>query len=170
MALKEGDKAPPFTLPSSEGGNVSLDALRKERWAVLYFYPKDDTPGCTKESCDFRDLNKRFHQAGAVIVGISPDGISSHQKFVAKFTLPFPLLSDEGSKVATAYDVWKEKSMYGRTYMGIERTTFLISPDGRIAKLYPKVKVDGHAEALLADVKELQEGRPAAGKSVRRSH
>jgi len=167
MALKEGDKAPPFTLPSSEGGNVSLEALRKERWVVLYFYPKDDTPGCTKESCDFRDLNKRFEQAGAVIVGISPDGLSSHQKFAAKFTLPFPLLSDEGSKVATAYGVWKEKSMYGRTYMGIERTTFLIRPDGRLARLYPKVKVDGHAEALFADLTALRQNKSASAKSVR---
>jgi peroxiredoxin Q/BCP len=169
MALKEGDKAPPFTLPSSEGGNVSLEALRKERWVVLYFYPKDDTPGCTKESCDFRDLNKRFQQAGAVIVGISPDGMSSHQKFAAKFTLPFPLLSDEGSQVATAYGVWKKKSMYGRTYMGIERTTFLIRPDGRLARLYPKVKVDGHAEALLADLTALRHNEPAAAKSVTKS-
>jgi peroxiredoxin Q/BCP len=168
MALKVGDKAPSFTLPSSEGGRVSLDALRKDRWVVLYFYPKDDTPGCTKESCDFRDLNSRFEQAGAVIAGISPDGIPSHQQFASKFTLPFPLLSDEGSKVAIAYGVWKEKSLYGRTYMGIERTTFLISPDGRIAKLYPKVRVDGHAEALLAELKGLQQGRPAAAKAARR--
>jgi peroxiredoxin Q/BCP len=169
MGLNEGDKAPSFTLPSSEGGSVSLDALRKDRWVVLYFYPKDDTPGCTKEACDFRDLNTRFQQAGAVIMGISPDGISSHRKFVAKFTLPFPLLSDEGSKVATAYGVWKEKSMYGRTYMGIERTTFLIRPDGRVAKLYPKVKVDGHAGALLAELTALRQAEPAAGKSVPKS-
>jgi peroxiredoxin Q/BCP len=169
MPLKEGDKAPPFTLPSGEGGNVSLESLRKERWVVLYFYPKDDTPGCTKESCDFRDLNTRFRQAGAVIVGISPDGLSSHQKFAAKFTLPFPLLSDEGSQVATAYGVWKKKSMYGRTYMGIERTTFLIRPDGRVAKLYPKVKVDGHAEALLADLTALRHIEPAGVRSVPKS-
>jgi len=168
MALKEGDKAPSFTLPSSEGKNISLDELRKDRWVALYFYPKDDTPGCTKEACDFRDLSKRFEQAGAAIVGVSPDGVPSHQKFAAKFTLPFPLLSDEGAKVATAYGVWKEKSLYGRTYMGIERTTFLIRPDGRLAKLYPKVRVDGHAEALLADVKGLQQGRPTAAKSARR--
>jgi len=168
MALKEGDKAPPFTLPSGEGKNVSLDELRKDRWVVLYFYPKDDTPGCTKESCDLRDLNKQFQQAGAVIVGVSPDKAASHQKFTAKFALPFPLLSDEGAKVATTYGVWKEKSLYGRTYMGIERTTFLISPDGRIARLYPKVKVDGHAEALLADLKTLRQAQPAAAKSTRR--
>jgi thioredoxin-dependent peroxiredoxin len=168
MALKEGDKAPSFTLPSSEGGSRSLDDLRKGRWVVLYFYPKDNTPGCTKESCDFRDLNTRFERAGAVIVGISTDGIPSHQKFAAKFTLPFPLLSDEGAKVATAYGVWKEKRMYGRTYMGVERTTVLISSDGRIAKLYPKVRVDGHAETLLAELKGLQQGRPAAAKSARR--
>jgi len=167
MALKEGDKAPPFNLPNGEGNTVSLDELRKDRWVVLYFYPKDDTPGCTKESCDFRDMNKRFQQAGAVIVGVSPDKIASHQKFAAKFSLPFPLLSDEGAKVATAYGVWKEKSLYGRTYMGIERTTLLISPDGRIAKLFPKVKVDGHAEALLAELKGLQQGGPAA-RSARR--
>lgn len=168
MALNEGDKAPPFTLPGSEGRNVSLDELRKERWVVLYFYPKDDTPGCTKEACDFRDLTKQFQQAGAVIVGVSPDKVASHQKFAAKFTLPFPLLSDEGSKVATAYGVWKEKSLYGRTYMGIERTTFVISPDGRLARLYPKVKVDGHADALLAELKTLRQAQPAAAKSARR--
>jgi peroxiredoxin Q/BCP len=167
MALKEGDKAPSFTMPSSEGGSSSLDALKKDRWVVLYFYPKDDTPGCTKEACDFRDLKRQFQQAGAVIVGVSPDGAASHQKFSAKFTLPFPLLSDEGSTVATAYGVWKEKSMYGRTYMGVERTTFLIQPDGRVAKIYPKVKVDGHAETLLADVKNLSREQPAA-KPARR--
>jgi peroxiredoxin Q/BCP len=153
MALKEGATAPSFALPSNEGGILSLDGLRKNRWVVLYFYPKDDTPGCTKESCDFRDANTLFAKAGAVVVGVSPDDTASHEKFQKKFQLPFPLLSDEGAKVATAYGVWKEKSMYGRTYMGIERTTFLIAPDGRIAKIYPKVKVDGHADALLADLK-----------------
>jgi peroxiredoxin Q/BCP len=162
MTLKEGDKAPSFTLRNSAGDAVSLDALRKDRWVVLYFYPKDDTPGCTKESCDFRDLHGRFQRAGAVIVGVSPDGVPSHQKFAAKFTLPFLLLSDEGAKVAAAYGVWKEKRLYGRTYMGIERTTFLISPDGRLARIHPKVKVDGHAEALLAELKGLQGNRLGA--------
>ncbi|MBI3621089.1 MAG: thioredoxin-dependent thiol peroxidase [Nitrospirae bacterium] len=168
MTLNEGDKAPAFTMPGSDGKLVSLDELRKERWVVLYFYPKDDTPGCTKEACDFRDLKKQFHQAGAVIAGVSPDKIASHQKFAAKFTLPFPLLSDEGSKIATAYGVWKEKSLYGRTYMGVERTTFLIRPDGRLARIYPKVKVDGHADALLADLKELRRQEPAPAKPARR--
>jgi peroxiredoxin Q/BCP len=153
MPLNEGAAAPPFSLPSHDGRTISLDDLRKERWVVLYFYPKDDTPGCTKEACDFRDLNTRFGRAGAVVVGISPDGVASHQKFQKKFQLPFPLLSDDGANISTAYGVWKEKSMYGRTYMGIERTTFLIAPDGRIAKIFPKVKVDGHAEELLAALK-----------------
>jgi peroxiredoxin Q/BCP len=157
--LKIGDRAPTFSLPGGDGRTVSLDELRKDRWVVLYFYPKDDTPGCTKEACDFRDLNKTFAKAGAVVVGISPDNTASHQKFSAKFTLPFPLLSDEGAKVATAYGVWKEKSMYGRNYMGIERTTLLIAPDGRIGKIYPKVKVDGHANALLADLKAARQAR-----------
>ncbi len=153
MALKEGGKAPAFAIRDREGKTVTLETLRQKGWVVLYFYPKDDTPGCTKEACDFRDLNTLFEKAGAVIVGISPDGAASHQKFSAKFFLPFTLLSDEDKKVSTAYDVWKEKSMYGRTYMGVERTTFLIAPDGKIAKIYPKVKVDGHAEALLGDLK-----------------
>lgn len=167
MALKAGDKAPSFTLRNSAGDAVSLDALRKGRWVVLYFYPKDDTPGCTKEACDFRDLNGRFERAGAVIVGVSPDGVPSHQKFSAKFSLPFPLLSDDGAKVAAAYGVWKEKRLYGRTYMGIERTTFLISSDGRIAGIHPKVKVDGHAEALLAELKALRGSRPGAASGHR---
>jgi peroxiredoxin Q/BCP len=159
-SLTIGDRAPAFSLPGGDGRAVALETLRKERWVVLYFYPKDDTPGCTKEACDFRDLNKSFAKAGAVVVGISPDSAASHQKFSAKFSLPFPLLSDEGAKVATAYGVWKEKSMYGRTYMGIERTTFLIAPDGRIAKIYPKVKVDGHADALLADLNAARKNAP----------
>jgi thioredoxin-dependent peroxiredoxin len=150
MSLKEGGKAPPFTLPDGKGQSRSLDELRHGRWVVLYFYPKDDTPGCTKEACDFRDLNKEFDAAGAVVVGISPDGATSHQKFTTKHRLPFPLLSDEGAKISTAYGVWKEKSMYGRTYMGVERTTLLIDSNGRIAKIFPKVKVDGHADEILS--------------------
>lgn len=154
--MNEGNNAPAFALPGGDGCTVSLDELRRQGWVVLYFYPKDDTPGCTKEACDFRDHNKRFAQAGAVVVGISPDGVPSHQKFAAKFKLPFSLLSDEGAKIATAYGVWKEKSLYGRMYMGIERTTFLIAPDGHVTKIYPKVKVDGHADALLSDLKAVR--------------
>jgi peroxiredoxin Q/BCP len=162
MALKVGDKAPPFTLRNGDGQSVTLNELRSNRWVVLYFYPKDDTPGCTKEACDFRDLHSRFQRAGAVIAGVSPDGVLSHQKFAAKHTLSFPLLSDEGAKVSTAYGVWKKKHLYGRSYMGIERTTFLISPEGRVAAIHPKVKVDGHAIALLDELKALQQDRPAA--------
>ncbi|HUJ79103.1 MAG TPA: thioredoxin-dependent thiol peroxidase [Nitrospiria bacterium] len=162
MTLKAGDKAPSFTLQNGDGQSVSLDELRKNRWVVLYFYPKDDTPGCTKEACDFRDLHTQFQRAGAVIAGVSPDGVPSHQKFAAKHALSFPLLSDEGAKVATAYGLWKKKHLYGRSYMGIERTTFLISPEGRIAAIHPKVKVDGHATALLDELKALQQDRTAA--------
>ncbi|MEW6325879.1 MAG: peroxiredoxin [Nitrospirota bacterium] len=158
MALREGEQAPPFALPGGDGRTVTLDELRRRGWIVLYFYPKDDTPGCTQEACDFRDLNKQFEKAGAVIVGVSPDGGPSHQKFAAKFRLPFPLLSDVDKKVCTAYGVWKQKSMYGRAYMGVERTTVLIAPDGRVAKIYPKVKVTGHADALLAAVKDHRRG------------
>jgi len=158
VSVKEGGRAPAFSLPAADGRMISLDELRRQGWVVLYFYPKDDTPGCTKEACAFRDMNAMFARVGAVIVGVSPDKTASHQKFQQKYALPFLLLSDEGAKVAAAYGVWKKKSLYGREYMGIERTTFLITPAGRIARIYPKVKVDGHADALLADLKAAKTG------------
>lgn len=148
MALKEGDKAPAFSLPSSEGREISLAEL-KGRTVVLYFYPKDDTPGCTQESCDFRDAYKKFGKHDAVVLGISADSVVSHDKFIKKFKLPFPLLSDESKETIKKYGVWKEKSMYGKKYMGIERTTVVIDPKGKVAKIFPKVKVTGHIDAVL---------------------
>lgn len=152
--LKEGSKAPDFTLPSSEAGEVSLQSLNGKP-VVLYFYPKDDTPGCTKEACDFRDLRKKFQAAGAEIYGVSFDSINSHKKFITKYKLPFPLLSDEDKSIAKKYGVYKQKSFMGRSYMGIERTTFVIGPDQKIKKIFPKVKVEGHVEEVLTAVKSL---------------
>jgi peroxiredoxin Q/BCP len=142
--LHENDVAPDFSLPADNGSTVSLSGL-KGKPVVLYFYPKDDTSGCTKEACEFRDAFPRFSKAKATVLGVSPDGVTSHQKFKKKYELPFTLLADEQHRVAEAYGVWKEKSMYGRKYMGIERTTFLIGRDGRIAKIWSKVKPAGHA-------------------------
>ena len=152
--LKAGDTAPPFDLPDGTGGRVSLASL-KGKPVVLYFYPKDDTPGCTREACDFRDQNAAFAQAGATVLGVSPDGPDSHQKFAGKFSLTFPLLSDTDHKVAEAYGVWGEKTNYGRTYMGITRATFLIDKHGKVARVWPKVKVDGHADQVLEAVRAL---------------
>jgi peroxiredoxin Q/BCP len=152
MASKEltvGDPAPDFRLPSTEGREISLKEFRGKKNVVLYFYPKDDTPGCTKESCSFRDERPKFDKKEAVILGVSFDDLASHAKFVEKYKLPFMLLSDGDKKVATAYGVYKEKSMYGRTYMGIERSTFVIGKDGKIAQIYRKVKVDGHSDEIL---------------------
>lgn len=153
--LVEGMKAPAFTLQDATGAKVSLRDFRGKNVVVLYFYPKDMTPGCTKEACSFRDLKTEFEQAGAVILGVSPDSVDSHDTFRAKHTLNFPLLSDPGAKVASKYGVWKEKSMYGRTYMGIERTTFIIDKEGTIRKIFPKVKVDKHADEVLEVVRGL---------------
>jgi peroxiredoxin Q/BCP len=144
----EGQPAPDFTLSDQHGQPVTLSTL-KGRPVVLYFYPKDDTPGCTKQACAFRDARADYEKAGATVLGVSPDSVASHKKFAAKFELPFTLLADTDQKVCTAYGVWKEKSMYGKTYMGVERTTFVIDKDGTIAKVFPKVKVDGHADAVL---------------------
>jgi peroxiredoxin Q/BCP len=150
--LQVGDPAPDFTMASDKGSAVSLKDLRGSR-VVLYFYPKDDTPGCTKEACDFRDRYGAFQGGNVHVFGVSCDDIRSHEKFAGKFSLPFPLLSDPDASVSTAYGVYKEKSMYGRTFMGIERTTFVIDGDGKIAKIYPKVSVDGHVDAILADLR-----------------
>ena len=147
--LKEGDPAPLFDLPSDDGGRLALKALRG-RSIVLYFYPKDDTEGCTIEAKEFSDLGDAFARAGAVVVGISPDSPKSHDKFKCKHGLDLLLASDEDKAVAGAYGVWVEKSMYGRTFMGVERTTFLISPKGRILRIWRKVRPKGHAEAVLA--------------------
>jgi peroxiredoxin Q/BCP len=146
--LKAGDRAPSFTLPSSDGSEVSLSDFKGKK-VVLYFYPKDDTPGCTKEACSFQDGLSAFKRKGAVVLGVSVDGIESHQKFAKKYSLSFPLLSDEGKKVVKAYGVWKEKNLYGKKYMGAERTTFLIDEEGKIMHIFPKVKVDEHAKDVL---------------------
>ncbi len=147
--LKEGLKAPAFTLFDNRGKKVSLnDFLGKK--VVLYFYPKDMTSGCTKEACDFRDTFPNFKKVNAVVLGLSADSIESHRKFSDKYKLPFTLLSDPDKKVLENYGVWKEKSFYGKKYMGIERTTFVIDKQGKIVKIFPKVKVPGHVEEVLA--------------------
>jgi peroxiredoxin Q/BCP len=148
MSLAVGDKAPDFTLPTDGGGTVSMKGLKGKK-VVLYFYPKDDTPGCTKEACAFRDSLPDFSKVKAVIVGISKDSVASHDKFKTKFKLPFPLASDEDGKVCEAYGAWVEKSMYGKKYMGIERATFLIDEKGIIRNIWRKVKVEDHAPDVL---------------------
>lgn len=152
MTLAVGDKAPDFTLPTDGGGKISLKSL-KGKPVVLYFYPKDDTSGCTAEACAFRDAIPDFSQVKAEIVGISRDSVTSHDKFKKKYKLPFPLASDEDGEVCEAYGTWVEKSMYGRKYMGIERSTFLIDGKGIIRAIWRKVKVPGHAEDVLEAVK-----------------
>lgn len=148
--VEKGSLAPDFTLATDEGDPVTLSELRGRR-VVLYFYPKDDTSGCTIQACDFRDAVPRFEGVDAVILGVSPDSVASHAKFRAKFGLNFPLLADEDHRVAEAYGVWKEKTNYGRTYMGIERSTFLIDEQGMVAQAWRRVKPKGHSE-MLAEV------------------
>lgn len=149
--LKEGDQAPEIELLTDQGEHFRLSGLKGKN-VVLYFYPKADTPGCTKEACAFRDASKKFTKANTEIVGVSPDTEGDQAKFKTKFDLPFTLLADAEHKTAEAYGVWKEKNMYGRKYMGVERTTFVIDPKGKIRKVFPKVKVDGHAEMVLAAI------------------
>lgn len=156
QSLNEGDPAPDFSLPASTGKTISLKDFRGKQAVVLYFYPKDDTPGCTIEACGFRDTSKDYEQAGAAVLGVSLDNLTSHKKFVDKFSLSFPLLSDESQTVSKAYGVYKLKQMYGKEYWGIERTTFLIDQQGKIAKIYPKVKVDDHHNQVLKDLKSLK--------------
>ncbi|HYA79672.1 MAG TPA: peroxiredoxin [Methylocystis sp.] len=153
-ALNEGDPAPDFDLPGAGGAQLSL-ADFKGRKLALYFYPKDDTSGCTQEAKEFNGLRDKFAKAGAAVVGVSPDSVKAHDKFRDKYELKLPLASDAEKAVLNAYGVWVEKSMYGRKYMGVERSTFLIGADGRIAKIWRKVKVPGHAEAVLAAAKAL---------------
>ncbi len=149
LTLKEGDKAPAFNSATSGGGKISLSEL-KGKHVILYFYPKDDTPGCTKEACAFRDHFAEFKKRGAVILGVSTDPVKSHDKFVEKYKLPFTLLADEDHKIVEAYGVWGQKSFMGRKYMGTHRVTFLIGPDGKIQKIWPTVKPEEHAEEVLA--------------------
>jgi thioredoxin-dependent peroxiredoxin len=146
--VKEGKKAPEFRLPSSQGGEVSLEDLRG-RNVVLYFYPKDDTPGCTREACAFRDTQARIKKAGAVVLGVSPDSLASHAKFRAKYKLSFPLLADVDKVVARKFGAFGEKVMYGRKVEGMIRSTFVIDAEGVVRKVFPRVKVDGHAEKVL---------------------
>jgi len=146
---KEGDPAPDFRLPADDGKTYSLKELRGQK-VVLYFYPKDDTPGCTKEACSFRDNLARVRSKGAIVLGVSKDDLESHAKFRDKYSLSFPLLSDPEGKVLTAYGVWKEKSLYGKSFMGIERTTYIIGKYGKIEKIFPRVRVDGHVDEVLA--------------------
>jgi len=155
MSVAVGDKAPDFTLPADGGGTVSLKALRGKT-IVLYFYPKDDTPGCTAEACAFRDALPDLSKVKAEIVGISRDSVASHDKFKRKFDLPFPLASDEDGKVCQAYGVWVEKNMYGKTYMGIERASFLIDAKGIVRGVWRKVKVGGHADEVLKAAEALK--------------
>lgn len=156
MAAEEGKKAPDFSLDSSTGKKISLKDMRG-KWVVLYFYPKDNTSGCTKEACDFRDRSNELKKRGAVVLGVSPDSLKSHKKFIDNYDLNFPLLADEAKKTLQDYGVWVEKSMYGRKYMGVERSTFLINPEGKIAKAWRKVSVTGHGEAVVKALDELRE-------------
>jgi len=152
--IEEGQPAPDFTLQDQDGKAVTLSALRDSP-IVLYFYPKDDTPGCTTEACAFRDAEADYRAAGAKVLGVSPDNVKSHAKFATKHQLPFPLLADTETKVCELFGVWKEKSMYGKTYMGVERTTILIDAKGVVRKVFPKVKVPGHSHAVLEALKAL---------------
>lgn len=147
--LTAGERAPRFEVASDDGSVVSSEALAGRRY-VLYFYPKDDTPGCTAQACGIRDAWGEFERAGAVVLGVSPDDEASHVKFKEKYGLPFPLLADTGHKVSEEYGVWGEKNLYGKTYMGVERSTFVIDADGTVAKVMRKVKPDTHADDVLA--------------------
>lgn len=149
LTLKERDFAPDFTAATNGGGTVSLADFRGKN-VILYFYPKDDTSGCTKEACGFRDHFAEFKKRGAVVLGVSTDPVKSHDKFVKKYSLPFTLLADDEKKIVEAYGVWGEKSFMGRKYMGTHRVTFLIGPDGRIKKIWPKVKPEEHVAEVLA--------------------
>ncbi|MBK7351931.1 MAG: thioredoxin-dependent thiol peroxidase [Gemmatimonadetes bacterium] len=153
--LAPGAKAPAFSLPAADGATVRLTQF-KGAPVVLYFYPKDDTAGCTTEACEFRDRWRAVRATGATVLGISPDPVASHQKFAAKYKLPFPLLADTDHAVATAYGVWGEKSMYGRRYFGILRTSFVIGPTGKVIRVFEKVKPKGHAAEVLAILRELK--------------
>jgi len=151
--IGKGDRAPDFTLPSDDGGHVSLGDFKGRR-LVLYFYPKDNTPGCTRQACDLRDEMPAFDALGVAVVGVSPDTVDAHRKFKTKYDLNFTLLADEDHEVAAAYGVWKEKSMYGRKYLGIQRSTFLIGADGRVEEVWRRVRPKGHADMVAARLGE----------------
>ena len=151
--LTIGNIAPNFSLLAIDGKKYSLKDFKGKK-IVLYFYPKDDTSGCTAEACSFRDNLSDIKKKGAVVLGVSPDGLKSHEKFVSKYDLNFPVLSDESKEILTEYGVWQEKSMYGRKYMGVVRTTYVIDENGKISHIFPKVKVDGHTEEILKALSE----------------
>jgi len=154
MKLKVGQKAPDFSLPSSQGRTIRLKDFKNKKSVVLFFYPKDNTPGCTKEACGFRDLQDQFKKTDAVVFGISMDSIESHEKFTNKFQLSFPLLSDNDAKVSKAYGVYGQKNMYGKKFWGINRSTFLINKKGVIEEIYEKVKVETHPKEVLEKLSE----------------
>ncbi|MEF3304723.1 thioredoxin-dependent thiol peroxidase [Paenibacillus sp. GYB003] len=149
-----GSPAPDFTLPATKGKAVTLSQFLGKK-VVLFFYPQDMTPTCTAEACEFRDGIHRFRKSGTVVLGISPDPVKSHEKFAKQYELPYPLLSDEDLRVCKLYDVWKLKKLYGREYMGVQRSTFLIDRDGKLAKVWRNVRIKGHIEAVLAAAKAL---------------
>lgn len=153
--IEEGTKAPSFTLPTYEGKKIKLSDF-KGKYVVLYFYPKDNTPGCTKEACAFRDADATLQKQGAVVLGVSPDSVASHEKFQTKFELTFPLLADEDHALAEKYGAWREKNMYGKKSMGVQRSTFLIDPQGKVLKVWKKVSVDGHVDAVLEALQAAQ--------------
>jgi peroxiredoxin Q/BCP len=152
--IEPGQRAPDFTLTADDGSKVRLSE-RKGRPVVLYFYPRDDTPGCTRQACALRDRQAELQKLGAVVLGVSPDSVQSHGKFRDKFQLNFPLLADEEHQVAEKYGAWREKNMYGKKSMGIQRSTFLIDSEGKVSKVWKRVKVDGHDEQVLAALAEL---------------
>ncbi|MCT2343838.1 thioredoxin-dependent thiol peroxidase [Niallia taxi] len=154
MSVNIGEQAPDFELEANSGKVIKLSDYRGKN-IVLYFYPKDMTPGCTTEACDFRDSHSRFEELEAVVLGVSPDPVDKHKKFIAKHELPFLLLADEDHKVAESYDVWKLKKNFGKEYMGIERSTFLIDKEGRLVRKWRKVKVAGHVEEIAEELKKL---------------
>jgi peroxiredoxin Q/BCP len=156
MTVKEGQKAPAIQLEDQDGVTRKLSDY-KGKWVVVYFYPKDDTPGCTKEACAFRDEYKAFGKLNAEVIGISPDPVDKHGKFVTKFDLPFTLLADEEKKVMNAYGVWGKKKFMGREYEGVYRQSLLVDPKGKVAKVYEKVKPDAHAADVLADIEEMSD-------------
>lgn len=154
MLPQPGEPAPSFSAPDAKGHLVSLAQFTGKKVVVLYFYPKDSTPGCTQEACGFRDAYARLKRAGVEVIGVSPDSPASHDKFAGKFNLPFPLVADEDKQICQSYGVWQEKSMYGRKYMGVARTTFIIDRQGRVAHVFEKVKPAGHEEEVLAWTKK----------------
>jgi len=152
--IREGEQAPNFSLEADDGTTVTRDSLAGKN-VVLFFYPRDNTTGCTQEACDFRDAFPRFGKIDAVVIGVSPDSLESHRKFKKKFDLPYLLLSDENHQLADNFGIWKEKSMYGRKYMGFERTTVIVDRKGRVVRIFPKVKIPGHIQEVEKTVREL---------------